>query len=141
MSVPAAINTGSSDTAAAAKVAADKKAAAAKQTTLNYDNFLKLLLAQMKNQNPTDPMKSTEYMSQLATFSQVEQSVNTNSKLDALLASSAMSQAGNLVGRTITSADQKTTGTVTSVEMTKDGLVAHLDTGDNVPYAPGMTVS
>ena len=147
MSVPAAINTGSTDAAAdaakaaAAKAAADKKAAAAKQTTLNYDNFLKLLMAQIKNQNPTDPMKSTEYMGQLATFSQVEQSVNTNSKLDALLASSAMSQAGNLVGRSVTSADQKTTGTVTSVEMTKDGLVAHLDSGKDVPYEVGMTVS
>lgn len=113
----------------------------AKQTTLNYDNFLKLLMAQMKNQNPTDPMKSTEYMGQLATFSQVEQSVNMNSKLDALLASSAMSQGGNLIGQTITSADQKTTGTVTSVQMTKNGLLAHLDTGEDVPYEAGMTVS
>ncbi|MEL6065069.1 MULTISPECIES: flagellar hook assembly protein FlgD [unclassified Methylobacterium] len=143
MSVPLANNTGPSTGAAdaAAKAAADKKASAAKQTTLNYDNFLNLLLAQMKNQNPTDPIKSTEYMSQLATFSQVEQSVNMNSKLDALLASSTMSEAGNLVGRTVTSADQKSTGTVTSVQMTKDGLVAHLDSGKDVPYAPGMTVS
>jgi len=145
MSVPST-NTGFSTPAADPTAQADaRKAAAAKtaakQSTLNYDNFLKLLMAQMKNQNPTDPMKSTEYMGQLATFSQVEQSVNTNSKLDALLASSAMSQAGNLVGRTVTSADQKTTGTVTSVQMTKDGLIAHLDSGQDVPYEAGMTVS
>src|SRR3712207_8435764 len=42
-------------------------------TTLFRSNFLKLLMAQMKNQDPTEPMKSTEYMAQLATFSQVEQ--------------------------------------------------------------------
>lgn len=119
----------------------DRAAAAAKQTTLNYDNFLKLLLAQMKNQNPTDPMKSTEYMGQLATFSQVEQSVNMNSKLDALLTSSTLSQAGNLVGHTVTSADKSVTGTVTSVQVANNGLLAHLDNGKDVPYEPGMTVS
>jgi flagellar basal-body rod modification protein FlgD len=119
----------------------DRTAAAAKQTTLNYDNFLKLLLAQMKNQNPTDPMKSTEYMGQLATFSQVEQSVNINSKLDALLTSSTLSQAGNLVGHTVTSADKSITGTVVSVQVANNGLLAHLDNGKDVPYEPGMTVS
>ncbi|MBP1178192.1 flagellar hook assembly protein FlgD [Methylobacterium sp. PvR107] len=119
----------------------DRTAAAAKQTTLNYDNFLKLLLAQMKNQNPTDPMKSTEYMGQLATFSQVEQSVNINSKLDALLTSSTLSQAGSLVGHTVTSADKSVTGTVISVQVANNGLLAHLDNGKDVPYEPGMTVS
>lgn len=119
----------------------DRTAAAAKQTTLNYDNFLKLLLAQMKNQNPTDPMKSTEYMGQLATFSQVEQSVNINSKLDALLTSSTLSQAGNLVGHTVISADKSVTGTVVSVQVANNGLLAHLDNGKDVPYEPGMTVS
>ena len=109
----------------------DRTAAAAKQTTLNYDNFLKLLLAQMKNQNPTDPMKSTEYMGQLATFSQVEQSVNINSKLDALLTSSTLSQAGNLVGHTVTDLSAED----------NNGLLAHLDNGKDVPYEPGMTVS
>lgn len=113
----------------------------AKQSTLNYDTFLKLLLAQMKNQDPTAPMKSTDYMSQLATFSQVEQSVNMNSKLDALLTSSSLSQASSLIGRTVTSVDGFATGTVTSARVTKDGLIVHLDTGREVPYESGMTVS
>lgn len=113
----------------------------AKTATLNYDNFLKLLVAQMKNQNPTDPMKSTEYMGQLATFSQVEQSVNMNSKLDALLASSTMSQAGSLIGHTMTSEDGATTGTVAAVQVTKDGLHAYLDSGKDIPYGPGVIVS
>jgi flagellar basal-body rod modification protein FlgD len=121
--------------------AATRPAAAAKQTTLNYDNFLKLLLAQMKNQDPTDPMKSTEYMGQLATFSQVEQSVNMNSKLDALLTASALSEAGGLIGHTVTSADKTLSGKVTSVEVTSDGVLAHLDSGNSVRYGPGLTVS
>jgi flagellar basal-body rod modification protein FlgD len=136
---------GTSYTRAAAATATQTPAAqtstAAKQSTLNYDTFLKLLLAQMKNQDPTAPMKSTDYMAQLATFSQVEQSVNANSKLDALLTSSRLSQAGDLVGHTITSADKAVTGTVTSVQVVNDGLVAHLNTGEDVRYEPGLTVS
>ena len=64
----------------------------------------------MKNQDPTSPMDSTQYVAQLAAFSQVEQSVQINSKLDQMLQSSALAQADSLIGRTITSADGKITG-------------------------------
>jgi len=83
--------------------------------SLGYDNFLKLLLTQMKNQDPTEPMKSTDYMAQLAQFSQVEQSVQTNSKLDSLLSSYSLSQADSVIGRTIESADGSIKGKVESV--------------------------
>lgn len=51
-------------------------------SSLDQEAFLQLLITQMKTQDPTKPMESTEYMSQLASFSQVEQSVQLNSKLD-----------------------------------------------------------
>src|SRR6185503_7022306 len=89
---------------------------AAAAPTVDYQSFLKLLIAEMKNQDPTKPMDSTQYVAQLATFSQVEQSVQTNSKLDQIMQSSALSQADALIGRSITSADGKTTGTVASVK-------------------------
>ena len=62
-------------------------------SSLDYKAFLQLLIAQLKNQDPTQPMDSTQFVAQLATFSQVEQSVSTNSKLDSLLTSSALSLA------------------------------------------------
>lgn len=136
MSIPATQSTNPSTVNVAARTAP-----AAKPSTLNYDTFLRLLMAQMKNQDPTAPMKSTDYMGQLATFSQVEQSVNMNSKLDALLTSSSLSQASNLIGHTVTSADGSVTGTVTSARVTKDGLIVHLDSGQDVPYESGLTVS
>ncbi|MGX9980784.1 flagellar hook assembly protein FlgD [Methylobacterium fujisawaense] len=136
MSIPATQSTNPSTANIAARTAS-----AAKPSTLNYDTFLRLLMAQMKNQDPTAPMKSTDYMGQLATFSQVEQSVNMNSKLDALLTSSSLSQASNLIGHTVTSADGSVTGTVTSARVTKDGLIVHLDSGQDVPYESGLTVS
>lgn len=120
---------------------APKSASAASTPTLNYNNFLKLLLEQMKNQDPTDPMKSTDYMAQLATFSQVEQSMIGNAKLDALLSSSALSQADGVIGRTVTSADGKTTGKVVSVRITNEGAMANLGNGNEILLGPGVTIS
>jgi flagellar basal-body rod modification protein FlgD len=109
--------------------------------TLNYNNFLKLLLAQMKNQDPTAPMDSTDYMAQLATFSQVEQSMIGNSKLDALLSSSALSQADSVIGRTVTSADGEITGQVSSVRITSEGALAKLSDGSELLLGPGIVIS
>ncbi len=109
--------------------------------TLNYNNFLKLLLAQMKNQDPTAPMDSTDYMAQLATFSQVEQSMIGNSKLDAILSSSALSQADSVIGRTVTSVDGKASGQVNSVRITSEGALAKLADGSELLLGPGIVIS
>jgi flagellar basal-body rod modification protein FlgD len=120
---------------------AQRTASTETSSTATYDNFLKLLMTQMKNQDPTEPMKSTDYMAQLATFSQVEQTVKSNSKLDALLASSALSQADSVIGRTVTTADGKISGLVSSVTITSEGAVAKLTGGDQILLGPGIIVS
>lgn len=113
----------------------------ASAASLNYNTFLKLLLEQMRNQDPTAPMKSTDYMAQLATFSQVEQTMIGNNKLDALLSSSVLSQADSVIGRTVTSADGSISGQVSSVRVTNDGAVAKLSTGDELLIGPGIVIS
>ncbi len=118
-----------------------RAAATETSSTATYDNFLKLLMTQMKNQDPTEPMKSTDYMAQLATFSQVEQTVKSNSKLDALLVSSAWSQADSVIGRTVTTADGKVSGEVSSVTITNEGAVAKLKDGTHLLLGPGIIVS
>lgn len=109
-------------------------------TDVDYQSFLKLLVAQMKNQDPTSPMDSTQYMAQLAAFSQVEQSVQMNGKLDQMLQSSALAQANSIIGRVITSADGQTTGTVESVKLASSGLIAVLKDGSEVAVTTGVTI-
>jgi flagellar basal-body rod modification protein FlgD len=111
------------------------------KTQVDYQSFLKLLVAQMKNQDPTNPMDSTQYMAQLASFSQVEQSVQMNQKLDQMLQSSTLAQADAIIGRTITSADGETSGTVSEVRLFTNGIVAVLESGEEVVMAPGVTIS
>lgn len=57
-------------------------AAAQNQLGVDYNNFLKLLTTQIQNQDPLQPMDSTQFVSQLAQLSQVEQAVQTNSNLE-----------------------------------------------------------
>lgn len=64
--------------------------------------FLNILLTQLKNQNPLDPMDTKEFTGQLAQFSALEQQINTNVKLDSLLESintSASSSAFTYIGK------------------------------------------
>jgi flagellar basal-body rod modification protein FlgD len=111
------------------------------KTQVDYQSFLKLLVAQMKNQDPTNPMDSTQYMAQLAAFSQVEQSVQMNTKLDQMLQSSTLEQAASIIGRTVTSADGETTGKVAEVRLISNGIVAVLEGGKEVTVGPGVKIS
>lgn len=111
----------------------------AAKASLDYNAFLKLLLAQMQNQDPLKPMDSTEYVSQLATFSNVEQGLKINTKLDQLLILSNLAQASSAVGSSITSADGATTGTVKSVKVDDSGATAILTDGKQVKIESGVT--
>ena len=109
--------------------------------TLGYNQFLQLLIAQLKNQDPTAPTDSTQFVSQLATFSNVEQQVQANAKLDKILNASSIEQAESLIGRTLTSADGSMSGTVLSVSTNADGSTATLDSGSVVALQSGVRIS
>ena len=121
--------------------AAEAAASVAQRNLVDYDSFLKLLVAQAKNQDPTAPTDSTQYLSQLASFSAVEQQTQTNAKLDTLLAASRLTQADGLIGRTIVSADRLTSGQVASVTISPSGVFASLTNGETVSVGDGVTVS
>ena len=61
-------------------------------STLDKDAFLQLLVAQMKYQDPMEPTDNTEYVSQLATFSELEEMQNLSSSMDTQRASSLVGQ-------------------------------------------------
>ena len=125
----------------AASAAGSASAASKAGGSMGKEEFLKLFVAQMKNQDPTNPMDSTQYMAQLAAFSQVEQSVQMNTKLDQMLQSSTLEQAASIIGRTVTSADGEITGKVEEVRLVSNGIVAVLEGGAEVTVGPGVKIS
>ncbi|RLQ88845.1 flagellar hook assembly protein FlgD [Notoacmeibacter ruber] len=112
----------------------------ATQNMVDYDMFLQLLVTQMKNQDPTSPADSMDYVAQLANFSNVEQGVQINAKLDQILAMSSLSEAGSLIGRTITGGDG-ISGVVAQVRLETSGPVAILEGGEEVAMSTGTVIS
>lgn len=82
------------DNSAEASSVSGKKSSAAEKSTsgLGKEAFLQLLVAQMQYQDPLEPMDNTEYISQLATFSQLEAIQNMTDKV-------SYSMANDLVGK------------------------------------------
>lgn len=70
------------------------------QVTLadDFSDFLTLLTTQLQNQDPTDPLDTNQFTEQLVQFSQVEQQINTNQKLDDLVALQLNSAITNALG-------------------------------------------
>jgi flagellar basal-body rod modification protein FlgD len=111
---------------------------------VDHNTFLQLLIAEMKNQDPTNPMDTSQYMSQFAQLSSVEQAMQTNNKLDSLLSSQSLSQADGLIGKTVSFTDSTGatfTGKVKSISINTDGSVATLEDGTKVAVGPGLTIS
>lgn len=71
--------------------------------TLDMQNFLTLLVAEMQNQDPLEPTKNSDYMAQLATFSQVEATTEVNERMLSQVASGLVGKA--VVMRTNTNND------------------------------------
>lgn len=109
--------------------------------SLNYDSFLKLLTAQMQYQDPTNPMDATQFVAQLASFSNVEQAIKTNSKLDSLLVSQSLMQVDGLIDKYVTSMDGKVTGQIKEVHIYANGTVVKLDSGKELLLDAGVKIS
>ncbi len=78
-------------------------------SSLDKDAFLQLLVAQMKYQDPLEPTSNTEYISQFATFSELEQMQNMSATLE-------LSRASSLVGQTVLMKVTDSSGRETTVQ-------------------------
>lgn len=85
--------------------------------SLDKDAFLQLLVAQMKYQDPLEPTDNTEYISQLATFSQLEETQNMQASLQEM-------EANSLVGKQVVlRVTSSTTGETSDVTGTVDSVI------------------
>jgi flagellar basal-body rod modification protein FlgD len=100
--------------------------------TVGKDMFLKLLVAQLKYQNPMEPVDSSQFMAQTAQFTMVEKLQEMAVRTEALVAGEASQRAAGLLGRQVSyvDADGATqTGVVTGTRFGSDGPVLLLGPG------------
>ncbi|WP_433827462.1 flagellar hook assembly protein FlgD [Actinoplanes sp. CA-015351] len=119
MTSPTSGPIGSSDAAKAAALAGAKGAEAKSKSLSDKDTFMKLLVAQLKYQDPTKPADSAAFLAQTAQFTQVEKLEDMIS----MLQSQRMIGASSLVGKTVTYMDDTgatQTGVITSAKLNGD---------------------
>lgn len=76
----------------------DANKTALDKLTDDYTTFLKLLTTQLQNQDPTSPMDSSQFTQQLVQYSQVEQQIKSNQKLDTLISNQNSAGVGSSLG-------------------------------------------
>lgn len=89
---------------------------------LGKDDFLKLLITQLSNQDPTNPMEDTEFISQMAQFSSLEQMTNMSNSFTKMASFLNSQEAASTIGKTV----ELNIGETTTV-----GVVDGATRGDN----------
>lgn len=96
-------------------------------------DYMKVLITQLQNQNPLEPMNNNEMASQLAQFSQLQQLESMNSNFAQILALTNRSYANSLIGKEVTFFTQDTeTGELVQKEGTVNEVFNDLNTGESL---------
>lgn len=109
---------------------------------LDFQSLLKIILTQLTYQDPLKPVDNFEFVSQLAQFSQLQQSQTLNDQITNLLASQAATQATTLLGRTVDVPQGTTTltGVVQSISFTSGQPLLTIKQADQT-VTPGISIA
>jgi flagellar basal-body rod modification protein FlgD len=112
---------------------------------LGKNAFLQLMVAQLQAQNPLEPSNGTEYISELAQFSQLEQTTNLAQSSSQSVTAQRVAQAVGLIGHTVSYTDPSTgatqSGAVQSVEITPEGATLTVEGTPGIELAGVSEVS
>ena len=108
MAIIAKVENGKIDSSVSSdKVAAKNTNTNIGKSTLGYDEFLKLLTAEMQYQDPLEPTSNTDYVAQMATFSQLEATLSMKESLTTSSDNTIKSMANQLVGKEVVVEDDE----------------------------------
>ncbi|MDR1378969.1 MAG: flagellar hook assembly protein FlgD [Synergistaceae bacterium] len=127
---------------ASSAISSDQLASASRAVTneLGKDAFLKLLIAELSNQDPMNPMSDRDFIAQMAQFSSLEQMTNMNTELEKMSGAGQYS-AVNYIGKLVVFDYEAPDGTVTSVADTvvavwydsQEGAILETDQCGEIP--------
>lgn len=104
---------------------------------LDFQSLLKIILTQLTYQDPLKPVDNFQFVSQLAQFSQLQQSQTLNDQITSLLSAQSTSQAVTLLGHTVdvTGATATQTGVVQAVSFSNGVPLVTIKTSDGQTVA------
>lgn len=118
---------------AVAAVSSASSSSAQNAFGLDFQSLLQIILTQLTYQDPLKPVDNFQFVSQLAQFSQLQQSQTLNDQITSLLSAQAATQATSLLGRTIdlaTSAGSSISGTVKAISFSSGQPLVTIETTD-----------
>jgi len=104
---------------------------------LDFQSLLKIILTQLTYQDPLKPLDNFQFVSQLAQFSQLQQSQTLNDQVTSLLSAQAATQATSLLGHTVDIATQtgSVSGEVKSISFSNGAPEVTIETADGQTIA------
>ncbi len=122
------------------RLAPDAKGDSSSSATLQMEDFLQLLTSQISNQDPLEPMKDTEFISQMANIASLEQMQQFSKGFEVFANSHKDMVAQAYLGRSvlINSSGEEVAGKVDAVERSEDGQISVIV--ENKPYNPADIV-
>jgi flagellar basal-body rod modification protein FlgD len=103
-------------------------------------NYMKLLITQLQNQNPLEPMDNNDMASQLAQFSQLQQLETMNSSFSDVLSTTERNYANSLIGKEISFASENEAGTQEITSGIVEEVINNID-GKTVLVAGNNTIT
>lgn len=112
-----------------------QQAAKNRYDNLDMEAFLKMMIVELQNQDPMNPMSNQEMMGQIGQIREIESNTRLTETLDSLQLGQSMATAGNMIGKTVTGLPDGETDYVTGVVDSAtviDGKVKVLLNGEKV---------
>ncbi len=97
--------------------------------SLTVNDFTQMLVTELQNQDPTQPMSNTDLMNQVSQIQSIDANQQLTSTLQSVALGQSIASAGNLIGRTVTGTDNKgnsVTGTVSSASISNGSAILNV---------------
>jgi len=102
---------------------------------LTSQDFIKMMVTQLQNQDPLQPTSNSELLSQMSQIGQLQSATDLQSSLKTMVLQNQIGAAGNLIGKSVTGVDDTTapvSGVVKSVSVANNTVTLNLDNGKSL---------
>ena len=121
-----------------------KTDASGKKKGLQATDFINIMIQQLQNQDPTEPTKSSDLLSQMSQIGSLQANTDLQTSLKTMTSQNGLSNAASMIGKTVTGKDIDGTdmkGIVNSVKVTDGNLSLLLDSGKSMSMGNVLTVA
>lgn len=102
---------------------------------MSSDDFIKVMMSELKNQDPFSPQDSAKLLEQLSSLRNIESQISLEKNLGSLVLQNQISSAGGVIGKLVeglTDDNDRVNGLVTSVRIADNKVYLELDTGNSI---------